>query len=62
MGGCGLCSNQGRDVHFWKTGRKRSGMVPVVKDVMGIIFPGSRKALDGFLEVSASPVIFPLMS
>lgn len=37
-------------------------MVPVVKDVMGIIFPGSRKALDGFLEVSASPMIFPLMS
>lgn len=45
--GC-MCSRQERALHLGELGRKRSTMVPEVKDVVGIIFPGSQKALDGF--------------
>lgn len=34
--------------HFEEMDRKRSALVPVVKDMVGIIFPRSQKALDGF--------------
>ena len=35
-------------MHFWEMGRKRSALVPVVKDVVGMIFPRSQKASDDF--------------
>lgn len=52
-----MCPRQGRAVHLGEMGRKRSAMVPVVKDVVGIIFPESPESIRWFLEVSASPVI-----
>lgn len=39
---------------FWEMGRKRSSVVPVAKDVVGIIFPRSQKALDDFRK---SPLV-----
>lgn len=46
FGGCCLCQRQETVVRFGEMGRKRSAMVPAVKDVMGIIFPGIQKALE----------------
>lgn len=31
-------------MQFWEVGGKRSALVPVVKDVVGIIFPRSQKS------------------
>lgn len=36
--------------HLGEMGRKRSALVPGLKDVVDIIFPTSQKALDGFGE------------